>query len=160
MASGWAKCQELTLSAQLGGGIRFLDLRVMSDDKGEIWTHHNVMTCLNLKEILDIVKTFIVDHPTEIVGLFINNDSKHIDWSVCTGIINEYLGERLIHEHMREMLIGNGSSYLNVQLIYLSRAFCGIMVYCKQSYCRKDNFLMKIITNTVQYATLDFLWNV
>lgn len=105
MIEGWSRCQKCDIYDQLMGGIRFLDLRLM-DYEGDIWLHHNVVTCIRFKDVLTAVKRFITDYPTEIIGLYLDPDGKAIDWVRCNSYIQEEFKDRLMFEHMKDMLIG------------------------------------------------------
>lgn len=93
------------MEQQLHGGVRFLDLRLMTHKK-EIWLHHNIVVCVKLREVLTVVRDFVKENPSEIVGLYLNNDGKPLDWGTAHSLINELLGHCLIPEHMKEMKIG------------------------------------------------------
>lgn len=105
MVEGWSRCQDLSIDSQLWGGVRLLDLRVMTYGR-DIWTHHQKVLCVKLKEILEVVRDFVSENPSEIVFLYITNDGKHVEWMNVHSLLNEYLGKKLIPEHMREMNIG------------------------------------------------------
>lgn len=104
---GWSRCQKVDTYRQLLAGIRFLDFRVVSVGN-EIWTHADFVRCVRLREILTRVRDFVSDHPTEIVVLHISKDDrKSIDWNACHSLIHEFFKDRLIPEHMRDLLIGD-----------------------------------------------------
>ena len=105
MVEGWSRCQRLSIYDQLRAGIRFLDLRVM-DHSGDVWLHHNLVVCIKFKDVLLQVQTFISEHPTEIVGLYLSADGKQVDWALCDNYVMEFFKERLVFEHQKEMLIG------------------------------------------------------
>lgn len=105
MVEGWSRCQKLSITAQLYGGIRFFDLRVMTYDS-DIWLHHNLVICRRLRDVLQEVADFVTENPTEIVFVFMDRDGKDIDWDQVKGYVNELLGDTLIMEHQRDMLIG------------------------------------------------------
>ena len=105
MSEGWSRCQSFDIYEQLIGGVRFLDFRIMDHD-GDLWLHHNIVICVSLKDALTKVKTFISEFPTEIVGIYITNDGKTVDWRKCNDYINMFFKERLMFEHMKDMLIG------------------------------------------------------
>ena len=108
MVEGWSKCQKVDIMAQLVGGIRFFDLRLMSDTKTkEVWTHHNVVQCVKFRDVLRSVSDFVKQYPTEIVSLHLTNDGKDLDWSQVRTFINEYISPpRIIPEYMRDMILG------------------------------------------------------
>ena len=62
---------------------------------------------MKLKDVLECVRDFINDNKSEIVLLYMTNDSKHLEWAAVNVLVNEYIGDRLIFEHQRDMLIGN-----------------------------------------------------
>jgi hypothetical protein len=105
MVEGWSRCQKLSIDQQLYGGIRFLDLRLMSRG-ADIWCHHNLVICVKFKDVLESVRDFINDNRSEIVFLYLTNDGKHLEWPTVNALINEYLGTRLVFESQRDMLIG------------------------------------------------------
>ncbi len=105
LVTGWSECQNLSFSAQLQGGIRFFDLRVMKHSDKEIWLHHNVVVCVKLREVLEVVRDFITDYPSEIVFLYLNPDGKTVDWSLVRSYFSEYLNDRMVMEHMLSMRI-------------------------------------------------------
>ena len=111
MSEGWSRCQSHDIYQQLVGGIRFLDLRVMDHD-GDIWLHHNVVVCITFKDALTMVKQFINEYPTEVVGIYITNDGKGVNWNKCNDHINSLFKERLIFEHMKDMLLGKNYSVI------------------------------------------------
>ncbi len=107
LVEGWSQCQGLDIETQLVGGVRLLDLRITSDTKtNEIWLHHNVVYCVKFKEVMETVRDFVVEHPSEIIILHLANDGKPIDWGNVHTVINEFVGTRLIPQHMRNRSIG------------------------------------------------------
>ena len=105
MCEGWSRCQEESIYEQLLGGVRFLDLRVMTYEK-DIWLHHNIVVCAKLRDAFADVQKFIKEFPTEIVGMFLTADGKSIDWALCDNIVMEFFRDRLIFEEQKNMLIG------------------------------------------------------
>jgi hypothetical protein len=66
----WARCQSLTIKEQLWSGIRYLDIRVSLEDDGKVWIRHGIRkTNLKLKELIEVVKTFLEHTPSEFVIL-------------------------------------------------------------------------------------------
>ena len=111
MVEGWSRCQDLSIDSQLYGGVRLLDLRVITYD-GDVWTHHQKVICVKFRDILETVRDFITENPSEIVFLYITNDGKNVDWMSVHSLLNEYLGSRLIPEHMRDMKIGRPYTFI------------------------------------------------
>lgn len=116
LLSGWSECQNISIRDQLEGGIRFLDLRVMSYEN-ELWTHHNVIICVKLSEIFKEIKEFINNHSDEVVGIYITNDGKDLNWDDCMKLIEKDFEDRLILEYMRDQPIG-----INIFGVYFSIA--------------------------------------
>ena len=117
LVEGWSRCQILSIKEQLIGGLRLFDLRVMTDDKTkEIWTHHNVVACVTFKDVLQQVRDFLIEYPSEIVALHITNDGKSIDWTTVHSLINEYVGKKLIMPAMSNSKIGKLSFFINILL--------------------------------------------
>ena len=111
LVEGWSRCQGYSIEQQLIGGIRFLDLRLMTHES-DVWIHHNVIACVTLKSVLITVRDFISKHTSEIVCLYMTNDGKPLDWGLCHTYLQEYLGGRMIHEHLKDMLIGRYYIYV------------------------------------------------
>ena len=109
MVEGWSRCQKLSIQAQLYGGIRFFDFRVMTHD-GDTWLHHNVVVCKRLRDVLQQIGDFIAENPTELIFIYLNSDGKAVDWAQCQGYIQDIFGDRLVMEHMRDMLIGKAGA--------------------------------------------------
>lgn len=105
LVEGWSRCQQLSVQAQLCGGIRFFDFRIMTHEN-QIWLHHNVVACIRLREALQEVKDFVTDNPSEIVFIFLDRDGKDVNWTQVQVHISELFGDTLIMEHMKDMLIG------------------------------------------------------
>lgn len=76
------------------------------DYEADIWLHHNVVICIKFKEALASVHKFITQYPSEIIGLYLTADGKEVDWLGVNACIQEVLKDRLIFEHMKDMLIG------------------------------------------------------
>lgn len=118
MVEGWSRCQHKSLhvDVQLYGGIRFFDLRLM-DHNSDVWTHHNLVVCERLADILSIVRDFITENSSEIVCLYMTNDGKSLDWGRVHSLLQEYFSTSMIPEHQRDMLIGEqGTLEYNVVL--------------------------------------------
>lgn len=120
LVEGWSRCQKINIKQQLLAGVRFLDLRLMTDEKTkEIWLHHNVVACVTFKSVLEQVRDFIVEFPSEIVGIYMTNDGKSLDWGCVHSYISEYIGSKLIDETMKTMRIGK-NYFSTVLQIFLS----------------------------------------
>ena len=104
MCEGWSRCQDTSVYEQLRGGVRFIDLRVMTYER-DIWLHHNIVICARFKDVLLDVHRFIKEQPTEIVGIYMDSDGKPVDWALCDTYIQEVLKDRLIFERQKDMLI-------------------------------------------------------
>jgi 1-phosphatidylinositol phosphodiesterase len=75
-----AKCQDLSISAQLNAGIRFLDIRVTPQGTGSISNFsfnvsHTFVSSIGFKDVLDDVKIFLTANPFETVLIKIARDS-------------------------------------------------------------------------------------
>ena len=164
MVEGWSRCQKLSIDLQLYGGIRFLDLRLMNDG-ADIWCHHNLVTCVKLRKVLECVRDFINENKSEIVFLYMTNDGKNLEWPTVNAHVNEYLSGRLIMEHQRDMLIGKSKS---ISLFYPpsknidSEKFCLESAYT--SHLLYFNFTGDLIDQGKQVAVFGvphvaYTWN-
>jgi hypothetical protein len=105
MSEGWSRCQKLSVEAQLYGGIRFFDFRVMTHGD-QVWLHHNVVICRQLLDVFRHIKEFVTENPSEIVFIHLDRDGKNVSWGQVHEFIHECFGDNLIMEHMKDMLIG------------------------------------------------------
>ncbi|RYZ88773.1 MAG: phosphatidylinositol-specific phospholipase C domain-containing protein, partial [Moraxellaceae bacterium] len=76
--AGTAKTQELTVLEQLEAGVRFLDIRVCGSDFA-IW-HGPVRQQLRFYQILDDVRTFLQNNPSEAVIMSVKGESSEISF--------------------------------------------------------------------------------
>ena len=75
---GFVLCQDKSITEQLNQGIRTLDLRIsgMEDkESGEVsyWTGHS-FRLQNLSNIVEEIKAFLSQHPTEFIFLLVKAD--------------------------------------------------------------------------------------
>ena len=68
--------------------------------------------CVKLKDVLESIRDFINENKSEIVLLYMTNDGKPLEWAGVNVLVNEYLKDRLIFEHQRDMLIGYILAYV------------------------------------------------
>ncbi len=113
MVEGWSRCQGHSVEQQLFGGIRFFDFRIMTNEEDkEIWLHHNLVLCDKFRYILDTIQDFVNENPSEIVCMHVTNDGQHVDWEMADSLINEYLGQKIVPDDMRELTIGKNFYYI------------------------------------------------
>ena len=75
-----ARCQDLSISAQLKAGIRFLDIRVTPEGSRSISNFslkvsHTFVSSIAFKDVLSDVKNFLASNPSETVLIKISRDS-------------------------------------------------------------------------------------
>lgn len=70
--SKWAKTQERTTTEMLNDGIRYFDIRVCVNDKGQLMTCHGLYGA-SVESILDDVKKFSDKNPRELILLGFNH---------------------------------------------------------------------------------------
>lgn len=70
--SKWAKTQERTTAEMLTDGIRYLDIRVCVNEKGQLMTCHGLYGA-SVESILDDVKAFTEKYPRELILLGFNH---------------------------------------------------------------------------------------
>ncbi|WGK94755.1 MULTISPECIES: phosphatidylinositol-specific phospholipase C domain-containing protein [Flavobacterium] len=75
-----AKCQDLSISAQLNAGIRFLDIRVTPQGTGSVYNFnlklsHTFISATSFNDVLLNVKQFLKVNPTETVLIKISRDT-------------------------------------------------------------------------------------
>ncbi len=70
--SKWAKTQERTTTEMLNDGIRYFDIRVCVNEKGQLMTCHGLYGA-SVESILDDVKKFSDKHPRELILLGFNH---------------------------------------------------------------------------------------
>jgi hypothetical protein len=70
--SKWAKTQERTTAEMLNDGIRYFDIRVCVNEKGELMTCHGLYGA-SVESMLDDVKKFTEKNPRELVLLGFNH---------------------------------------------------------------------------------------
>lgn len=84
IATTWAKCQNLTITAQLNAGVRYLDMRLAYDTacKGNIRVVHGSIDCWNgnggkltLYEVINECYAFLAANPTETVIMSVKQDA-------------------------------------------------------------------------------------
>lgn len=66
--------QDMTLSEQLGHGIRYLDIRAWRDDDGTLSVHHSNKLECGFSDVLDDCRGFLTDHPRETIIMCIKNE--------------------------------------------------------------------------------------
>ena len=71
----WTKTQTLDIPGQLRGGARWLDLRVRrGGSPSELYLHHGPVTLeLTLAQVLEEVRAFLTDNPTEFVVVMVGH---------------------------------------------------------------------------------------
>lgn len=75
---GWAKTQDIGIEEQLHIGVRFFDLRIRVIVKtGEVLISHGLTSDTSLQDALEVVGTYLSNHPTEGVLLYIRPDKWH-----------------------------------------------------------------------------------
>ena len=89
VTAGWAKTQTRTMSQMLDDGIRYFDIRVCIDAKGNFKTCHSLYSA-PLSEMLSAVKTFTEAHPNEIVFLGFNHFWEHTARGITEGLTDEH----------------------------------------------------------------------
>ena len=141
---GWSSCQRMHVDAQLYGGVRFFDLRLM-DHKNDVWTHHNLVVCERLSDILCIVKDFITENSSEIICLYMTNDGKSLDWGRVHSLLQEYFSDSMIPEHQKDMPIGEfkmpqkllGEVINTSTGVYIKDDNCSYYEYCQPKWKKK-----------------------
>jgi len=112
----WDRCQNLSIYGQLKSGVRFLDLRLatlpVNKTTSETFCVHGFV-CDSLSNILDEIKNFLDDHPSETVVVSMKQGYKSLtgikwkcDWlNVASAIGNSsILFERLaINKTVKEL---------------------------------------------------------
>lgn len=82
--AGWSRAQSQSVTAQLNGGVRFLDLRIIEADDGQLYAWHGLLG-VRAEDLLDDIEEWVrtPGHEKEIVilsfGTRIPNDNGH--WS-------------------------------------------------------------------------------
>lgn len=89
VTAGWAKTQTRTMSQMLDDGIRYFDIRVCIDAKGNFKTCHSLYSA-PLSEMLSAVKTFTEAHPNEIVFLGFNHFWEHTAKGAAEGLTDAH----------------------------------------------------------------------
>jgi len=71
-----SRCQEMTLQDQLLQGIRFIDIRLVTDGSDFQIKHGSGNTGLMFKaDVLDVCKEFLQDHPSETIVMSLKNEA-------------------------------------------------------------------------------------
>jgi len=78
---GPATTQNFTIKRQLNDGIRFLDIRVkIHNETSKLQLFHGNFNChVSFDEVLDWCKTFLRDHPSEVIMMHIANEDDDED---------------------------------------------------------------------------------
>eukprot|EP00833_Pecoramyces_ruminatium_P012030 jgi/Orpsp1_1/1186062/evm.model.c7180000096705.1 len=89
----YGKTQNLNISDQLLNGIRYLDIRLASDDYDNIYISHGKHTCYNdnheglyLTEVLNDCVNFLINHPSETIII-------HLKYEYLTEYVKLHLGQ-------------------------------------------------------------------
>ena len=97
IGAGYCLTQHMKIPEQLSAGIRFFDIRLKQDstDKKKFYIYHDrAYLDITLKEVLEIFKFFLKQHPTEVIILsYQNNDHDDVqDWFDFTFVVRQYSG--------------------------------------------------------------------
>lgn len=72
--SGTAKCQDLTIAAQLEAGVRFLDIRCRHIDNAYAIHHGSIYQNLNFNDVLLACTGFLSNHPDETIIMSVKEE--------------------------------------------------------------------------------------
>ncbi len=87
---GIGRAQVLTIDKQLGCGVRAFDIRLGIDDKGQLGIFHGFMDeHLTYESVENSFKTFLSEHPTEMLIMFVNHEDG--DFDLVSSKIKEFL---------------------------------------------------------------------
>jgi len=95
-------CQTHTITEQLHGGVRYLDLRICDDSKdGNVYISHTYISTLTLSNALQEIKTFLDEFPSEIIIISISQDyHRSLSYNGRQSVekmIEETFGSKLMH---------------------------------------------------------------
>lgn len=106
----FAETQTLDVATQLNSsGVRSLDVRVCDDGKGGLYIHHTFFI-YPLSILLDVVKTFLVAHPKELLQI----KFKWTDTQSDTDL-SERIGTALTNSGVVEMTVANAIRYNTIE---------------------------------------------
>lgn len=99
LATGIAKCQDLTITEQLNAGVRFLDIRCeCNPNDSTVWLVHGAVDCAAvnggvyyLDTLFKELMAFVYAHPTETVLVSIKKDDGNYGPPSFTKLIYEYI---------------------------------------------------------------------
>lgn len=72
--SGTAKCQNLSIAAQLNAGVRYLDIRCRHIDNGFAIHHGAIYQNLNFTDVLNACLSFLNSNPTETIIMSVKEE--------------------------------------------------------------------------------------
>ena len=95
------QCQERSIEEQLNSGIRFLDIRITNDSgSNEIVISHYLRSKITLRKVLEEVRKFLQQNPSELVILLIREDwdapLTAEETQIAQTIVKETIGQKII----------------------------------------------------------------